>query len=149
MEKLKLEVANLITDFWRGTIIRKINEIIDFVNTPVSTGPKVYVALLSQSGTDAPIATIIENTLGGSISYSRVTDGIYRATGVDLFPENKTAIFMGGALADQYNNMSAAYASRSSGSVIDIITFVPSGMGGVPTDELLGGATIIKIEVYE
>lgn len=38
---------------------------------------KVYTALLTQSGTDAPVATVLENTLGVNISYQYNSTGNY------------------------------------------------------------------------
>ena len=44
--------------------------------TPVDSRPyKVYTALLTQSGTNAPVATVLENTLGGEIVWSRINPG--------------------------------------------------------------------------
>ena len=40
----------------------------------------VYTALLSQSGTDAPVATVLQNTLGGTVVWSRNTTGDFSAT---------------------------------------------------------------------
>lgn len=40
---------------------------------------KVYTALLTQSGTDAPVATVLENTLGESIVWQREGVGEYQA----------------------------------------------------------------------
>lgn len=54
------------------------------------SGKKVYKALLSQSGTDAPVATVLENTLGGEVVWSRVGIGLYDCVGINLFPINKT-----------------------------------------------------------
>jgi hypothetical protein len=39
----------------------------DTMNVAVDTGVKRYVALLTQSGTDAPVATVLENSLGGTV----------------------------------------------------------------------------------
>lgn len=52
---------------------------------------KVYTALLSQSGTDAPSAVIMENTIG-NIVWSRIDTGDYAGILADAFPENKTVI---------------------------------------------------------
>lgn len=41
---------------------------------------KSYVALLSQGATGAPVATILENTLGESITWTRWNAGVYYAT---------------------------------------------------------------------
>ena len=50
----------------------------------------VYTALLTQSGTSAPVATVLENTLGGTVVWSRDASGIYVATLSGAFTANKT-----------------------------------------------------------
>ena len=50
----------------------------------------VYTALLTQTGTDAPVATVLENTLGGTVVWSRDASGIYVATLSGAFTANKT-----------------------------------------------------------
>lgn len=52
-------------------------------------GYKVYTALLTQTGTDAPVATVLENTLG-EITFEYIDLGIYKATSVGLFTLNKS-----------------------------------------------------------
>lgn len=49
-----------------------------------------YVALLNQADTDAPIATILENTLGGTPVWGRSGIGSYNCTLSGAFPANKT-----------------------------------------------------------
>lgn len=49
-----------------------------------------YVALLTQSGTDAPVATVLENTLGGTVVWTRNSLGQYFGTLSGAFTENKT-----------------------------------------------------------
>ena len=44
------------------------------------TGVKRYIAALEQSGTDAPVATVIRNDFDGEIVWSRVDVGSYLAT---------------------------------------------------------------------
>jgi len=44
------------------------------------TGVRKYVARLAQSGTNAPVATVFENTLGGTVVWTRGAPGTYRAT---------------------------------------------------------------------
>lgn len=53
-----------------------------------------YVALLSQTGTDAPVATVLENTLGGTVVWTRDGEGAYLGTLEGAFTENKTLIFV-------------------------------------------------------
>ena len=59
---------------------------------------KVYTALLSQSGANAPVATILENTLG-TITFSRIINGYYAASGTaGMFPVGKTFVIFNPAL---------------------------------------------------
>ena len=51
---------------------------------------KVYTALLSQTGTDAPTAVVLENTLGGVPVWTRYDEGKYRCTLSGTFTANKT-----------------------------------------------------------
>lgn len=61
-----------------------------------------YVALLNQTGTSAPTATILENTTGNSIVWSYITTGQYRAVwGSALADVNK--VFFSPALG-QFKN---------------------------------------------
>lgn len=53
---------------------------------------KIYRALLFQSGTDAPVVTVIENTLGGTLVWSYNDVGSYTATLTGAFILGKTAI---------------------------------------------------------
>jgi hypothetical protein len=50
---------------------------------------KVYSALISQSGTDAPTAIVLENTLG-TITFTYNNTGQYRINSDNLFTSNKT-----------------------------------------------------------
>ena len=56
---------------------------------------KVYTALLTQTGTTAPVATVLENTLGGDIIWSRNGTGDYTGLLTGAFTSNKTAILLG------------------------------------------------------
>ena len=51
---------------------------------------KVYTALLTQTGTNAPVATVLENTLGGDIVWSRNSEGDYSLTLTGAFILDKT-----------------------------------------------------------
>ena len=50
----------------------------------------VYTALLSQTGTDAPTVSLKENTLGGTVVWTRVTPGVYNGTLAGAFLVDKT-----------------------------------------------------------
>jgi hypothetical protein len=58
-------------------------------------GVKVYRALLTQSGTDAPVATVLENSLGGVPVWSYIATGSYRLTLANEFTTGKTMVRFG------------------------------------------------------
>ena len=55
----------------------------------------VYTALLTQSGTDAPVATVLENTLGGTVFWTRTQAGVYKGTLAGAFTVGRTFIPLG------------------------------------------------------
>lgn len=72
---------------------------------------KIYRALLSQSGTDAPTAVILENTLGEVPTFSYSAPGVYLLTTVaPLFVVDKTSPIPGSGVsgyqvgADRYDD---------------------------------------------
>jgi|688.fasta_scaffold1293628_2 hypothetical protein len=73
---------------------------------------KVYTALITQTGTDAPVAIVLENTLGGNIVWTRIDEGIYIGTLSNSFIENKTGVII--------NN--TAYASDNQITTVDVLT---------------------------
>lgn len=73
-------------------IYLKITEIIQYLNSSASSSPKKYVALLTQDGTDAPVATILENTLSGVPEWSRGSEGNYKLTLDGEFVDGKVKL---------------------------------------------------------
>lgn len=70
-------------------------------STPYTPPYKVYTALLTQTGTDAPVATVLENTLGGAPVWTRIDVGEYRITLANTFTINKTwAIYTNAPMDD-------------------------------------------------
>jgi hypothetical protein len=61
-----------------------------------STTYKVYSAFLTQTGTTAPVATVLENTLGYDLTWEYTNVGVYTAVGVaGTFEDNKFAFIQG------------------------------------------------------
>lgn len=96
-----MSIDKLKTKFFTGAWLTdvkhyfsKINEIIDYLNNLVSYSPsyKVYTALLTQTGTDAPAAIILENTLGEEPIWSYSDIGLYLLTLPNAWVSNKTVI---------------------------------------------------------
>jgi hypothetical protein len=105
---------------------------------------KVYTALLTQTDDDAPVATVLENTLG-NIVWTRVSDGTYVATSTDLFTLQKTALFVNSVIQDT-TVLIPFYQDTT--NEIYIETQAPAG---VNVDNLLssnGFGVSIEIRVY-
>ena len=100
---------------------------------------KVYTALLSQTGTNAPVATILENTLGVVPTYSYGGAGEYKVIHTDGFTLNKTVVFMNTALNSQTASILIDYQSNDA---IHISTFDTT-----PQNDILFN-TSIEIRVY-
>lgn len=85
-----LEKINSLT--WYD-LINKLKDILKGL-IPQEPKYKVYTALLTQTGTNAPVATVLENTLGGDLVWSREDVGIYTGTLNEAFIENKTGVLL-------------------------------------------------------
>lgn len=60
----------------------------------LTAGIKVYRALLTQTGTDAPVATVLQNTLGAVPVWTRSNIGSYVLTLGGAFPPSKTFVLV-------------------------------------------------------
>lgn len=127
--------------------------VVEALATADATEPKVYVALLTQIGTDAPVATILKNTLGGVPVWSYEGVGNYNGTLTDAFPINKTNLAQDGDKCPFnrliYNDMSGDHGRgfiifRNDDSIFTIKT---TSATETYSDNILS-ATYIIIEVY-
>ena len=99
---------------------------------------KVYTALLSQdSAHKAPTAVVLENTLGGTVTYAKTDTGTYTATLTGAFTTAKTAFFFTGYDGEYW-------AIRTSANVITLYT---RGSDGSEADLKLS-STPIEFRVY-
>ena len=110
------------------------------VSSLTNLGYTVYTAALIQTGTAAPVATVLQNTTGGTFTWSRTSAGQYKATisGITL-PANKVVIFEN-ATGDL--NLGGKITSST---IIDIDQF--SSGGGGYADGMLAG-TSVEIRIY-
>lgn len=112
--------------------------------TPAGGGPGYlkYVALLSQAGTDAPTATVLENTIG-AIVWSRSSMGMYIATLTHGFPAGKV---WGSILIQQTGDVAVMYFYHgdNDNSMWLLAYNASPGMG----DTMDGWSAYIEIRVY-
>ena len=113
------------------------------VQTTGSSGPLVYVARITQTGSSAPTATVIANTTGATFAWDIIVSGIYSVTASSpVLTTNKTAIYVTPSSSGAYIMM-AGIGSTTQCTVTSSNAF---GLGGF-TNGLINGA-IVKIEIY-
>ena len=99
---------------------------------------KVYTALLTQTGINPPVATILENTLGFVPTYNYGNVGTY-STSNPNFLKTKTTVNI-------FNNVNAFSSSFPCYNTLGGI-FFNSVLGGLPQDNVLSN-TCIEIRIY-
>lgn len=71
-------------------IITPLKKIFNWQTASEKIPYKVYTALLTQTGTDAPVATVLQNTLGKPVVWTRIGSGNYVGSSAGSFPVDKT-----------------------------------------------------------
>jgi len=114
-----------------------------YVDSKDSRPYKVYTALLTQIGTNAPVATILENTLSGTPVWSYNAVGDYQVTLVGQFIINKTtATINNGYDASTGNNGNFATFISSADVII-----VANSLNNTSSDDMLGAGANSIIEI--
>ena len=111
------------------------------INTGFAGGYKSYTASLIQTGASAPVATVLQNTTGGTFTWLYASAGKSQiaVSGITL-PANKVAIFMSSSTGDQ--GLGGVITTTTQ---IDVKQF-SSGGGGL-VDGMSAG-TSIEIRIY-
>lgn len=114
--------------------------------SPVSSlGYKVYTALLTQSGTDAPTATVLQNTLGGTVIWTRDSQGTYYGTLSGAFTTGKTFIPTTYFKQKQYQSPGWTYYINDLNSIL--VKSEQGDVAGNLIDSVIDSAPI-EIRVY-
>jgi hypothetical protein len=106
-----------------------------------SPAPKRYVASLTQSGTDDPVATVFVNDFGGDLTWSRYAGGAYTVNREGAFPAGRLTMKVSKATLATITSDALMY--RSDDDTITLETQVDE----VSSDGVLS-ATSIEIVVY-
>jgi len=107
-----------------------------------SLGYTVYTALITQAGTAAPVATVLQNTTGGTIAWTRNSTGRYVATisGAN-FTANKTAVIVtSGGNSDKF--LKPVVGSTSTIDIYNIDT------GNSAVSDIISATTTVEIRIY-
>lgn len=107
----------------------------------VTKGIKIYVALLTQSGTNDPTAIVLENTLSGTLVWTRSATGEYRGDLTSAFPADKTWCVVNSMINQKLGD--GARIRWVSANRVIVETFASGG----PADDMLLN-TSVEIRVY-
>lgn len=108
-------------------------------------GLKTYRALITQSGTSAPTAEVLENTLGGTVVLARSAGGTYTLTLASAFTADKTFATIGNTKSNVGSAAEGAEIRRTSANVMTIKT---ADVVGTSLADTLLSATPVEILVY-
>ncbi len=124
------------------------------INTRQQTIPQepylVYSALLTQTGTNAPVANVLQNTIPGTLTWSRNSVGTYILTSNGTpFTANKVQVFLNGGSGNTASSGGSGllYANRWESTTTDTIAISTSTTGAAPQDGNLTNASI-EIRIY-
>ena len=105
-----------------------------------STAYNSYVALLTQAGTAAPVATVLSNNLTATLTWARTGVGVYTLTAsAATFTANKTIIFLNAG-----SSIPLITGERTSDTVLTVKTFVPSS-GAAVDASITNGSFEVRI----
>lgn len=110
----------------------------ELLNAAVGNNYKVYKALLTQSGTDAPVATVLENTLG-TVTWLYSSVGDYFATSANLFTIGKTVLRI------HKGDCPSLILIQIDDVVLSLTTYDSAGL---QDNSLLNTSVNIEIQVY-
>jgi len=101
-------------------------------------GVKRYVALLTQTGTDAPVATVLTNTLSGPIVWTYNDVGSYTGTLTGAFTADKTLTCSGVTRTGRFWELSR--------ETVNSVTLTAITAGGDPVE--LNATISAEIRVF-
>lgn len=123
-----------------------------YLNSSANKGYKSYVATLLQTGTNAPVATVLENTLGGTVVLGYDEPGGYSLTLAGAFPDaTKVTINLPNDVSG-VNSISRQFIGgglTDSDSIYLQTGFINNSTGVMtPSNDVLFGNQAIEIRVY-
>jgi len=99
-----------------------------------------YTALLTQTSTNAPVATVLSNNLTGTFTWARTGVGVYTLTAsAATFTANKTIVFLNAG-----SGIPLISAERTSDTILTVKTFVSSS-GAAVDAAITNGAFEVRI----
>ncbi len=131
---LKIDTTKIATRYYSGSL------------TGGGASYDVYSALLTQSGTGAPTATVLENTLGGTVVWTYVDVGTYLGTLTGAFAGDVICAPSLGIDNNGYGLSRPYTVYKDSDDAIGVSTY--SDYSGTGSNDVLNGTAYIEIRVY-
>jgi hypothetical protein len=144
IDKLPSNPFNILKSYFYVMYL-KINEIIDNLNGGGGLPYKLYVAIISQSGTADPVVNVMFNTIG-EIVWSRVAVGIYNGTLLNAFTLNKTQVTM--PVITDTNKIVICYPNSLDSVQIKTYISYPTDILNLSDEIMASAGSIIEIKVY-
>ena len=119
-----------------------VSDLSDTTNIIPPNSKSVYTVFLTQTGTNAPVATTIEDTITGLV-WARSAAGVYTLTKTGAFTVNKT-VPVNDVYMDVTGNMYTAV--RTSANVMTLTTYDETDLE-TPADAVLSNQ-YFHIEIY-
>jgi hypothetical protein len=116
----------------------------------LNLGYTVYSALLTQTSTNAPVATVLQQTIPGTLTWSRLGIGNYVLTSNGTpFTANKTQVFINNGSGNTLSSggSGTVYPTRWESTTTDTIAIATATTVASPQDGNLTNASI-EIRVY-
>jgi hypothetical protein len=108
-----------------------------------SLGYTVYTALITQTGTDAPVATVLQNTTGGTITWTYSNVGVYVATiSGTTYTANKTAVLISSGGVNNSTVKSSVVNSTTALTVYQV------DVGDQQPTNTISATTTLEIRIY-
>ena len=142
---------------YTGTATHSLSVDVDGNVIETAPAPKVYLALVTQTGTLDPTVTVIQNTTGETVTWSYIGVGTYNAEITNgIFSINKTSVTtsLGGyAPVSPYDGVLVGVGGqRLSSTVVQILSLGAPNRLGVQDDVALSNGVLynatVRIEIY-
>jgi hypothetical protein len=121
---------------------------VDGLRTDVGTY-KEYVATITQSASAAPVPTVLHNTLGGTLVWSRTATGTYLATLTGAFPTASKVVILTSVLKtdlDPLNDVPLIAYTVDSANALKFYTATMDNTGArTIADSVMDNSVIIRV----
>ena len=110
---------------------------------------KVFTALITQTGTNNPTLTVLENTLGQNLTFVRVSQGFYAASFAQYITPNQVFFSLtSGNIKPVGVSLFAVYTFAQGFTISSYANYTGAFIGSVGLNDFLLDNTYLEIRVY-